>query len=243
MNCQESPELLALYCDGELDALRAASVERHLHACTACATRHDAFLGLRADIRENVVYHTAPPGLRRRVSSPEVHVLRRSAILAGAAMGCAATVLALVLASVTIDYRETSSVRHQAVARHVDATLADRLVAVASEDRHTVKPWLTARLDFAPPVKDLAGEGFALVGARVDALDGRDVAALVYRYRDHRIGVFVRPRDGRDTEPELLAERGFNVVQVRRGRMEWWVVSDLNAPQLRDFAAALARDG
>jgi anti-sigma factor RsiW len=88
----------------------------------------------------------------------------------------------------------------------------------------------------------LAGEGYPLLGGRVDTLDGHDVAALVYGYRDHRIGVFVRPHAGFDVLPETTVERGFNVVHTRRNRMEWWVVSDLNAPQLREFAASLARD-
>jgi anti-sigma factor RsiW len=243
MNCNESLALMQLYGDGELDALRASAVERHVHACEGCAAKHAAFVELRSDIRAHAQYYAAPPRLRARVApKPRERVRRIPGWLAGAAMGCAATVLAFVLGSAAIDRFEESSTARQTVASHVAATLRDRLVVVASSDRHTVKPWLTAHLDYAAPVKDLAAEGFPLLGGRVDKLDGRDVAVLVYGYRNHRIGVFVRPHAGFDVLPEVTVERGFNVVHARHDRMEWWAVSDLAAPQLRDFVAELMRD-
>ena len=242
MNCNESLALMQLYGDGELDALRAANVERHVHSCEACAAKRAAFVELRDDIRAHAQYYTAPPRLRARVAPKAERVRRLPGWIAGAAMGCAVTVLAFVLGSVAIDSLEESSTARQTLASHVGATLRDRLVVVASSDQHTVKPWLTAHLDFAPPVKDLAAEGFPLLGGRVDTLDGHDVAVLVYGYRNHRIGVFVRPHAGFDVLPEVTVERGFNVVHARRNRMEWWAVSDLNAPQLRDLVAELMRD-
>jgi len=244
MNCHESMTLLPAYGDGELDALRTASVERHLVTCAACAASRDAFGELRTSIRANVPYYTAPDTLRERLAAraEAAPAPRRRAVLVGAAMGCAATILAWLVGTAVLDRVEAGSAVRQVVASHVGATLGDRLVVVASSDRHTVKPWLTAHLDYAPPVKDLAGEGFPLEGGRVDTLEGRDVAALVYRYREHRIGVFVRPHAGFDVLPETTVERGFNVVHARRSHMEWWVVSDLNAPQLRELTASLARD-
>jgi anti-sigma factor (TIGR02949 family) len=242
MNCNESAALLQLYGDGELDAQRAAAVERHVHSCEGCAAKHSAFVELRDDIRAQAQYYTAPPRLRARVAPKVERVRRIPGWFAGAAMGCAATILAFILGSAAIDRFEDSSTVRQTVASHVQATLRDRLVVVASSDRHTVKPWLTAHLDYAAPVKDMAAEGFPLLGGRVDTLDGRDVAVLVYGYRDHRIGVYVRPHAGFDVLPEVTVERGFNVVHARRNRMEWWAVSDLSAPQLRDFVAELMRE-
>jgi len=244
MNCHESTTLLPSYGDGELDALRTASVERHLLTCGACAARRDGFGELRTSIRACAPYYTAPDRLRERFAQVEAlpPVPRRRTLLAGAALGCAATILAWLAGTAMLDRVESGIAVRQVVASHVGATLGDRLVVVASSDRHTVKPWLTSHLDYAPPVKDLAGEGFPLEGGRVDTLEGRDVAALVYRYRDHRIGVFVRPHAGFDVLPETTVERGFNVVHARRAHMDWWVVSDLNAPQLRELTSSLARD-
>jgi len=244
MNCHEARVLLPAYGDGELDPLRTADFERHLSACAECTAGLDAFHALRRKIRAHAPYHAAPAALRERIERiGKAHAepaRPRRTFFAGLALGCAATVLAWFVTTAAIDRIDGSAFERAVVATHVHATLGDRLVTVASSDRHTVKPWLTARLDYAPPVKDMASEGFPLLGGRIDTLDNRAVAALVYGYRDHRIGVFVRPHDGADLPAEMGVVRGFNVAHLRRGGMEWWAVSDLNAEQLRGLVTSLA---
>jgi anti-sigma factor RsiW len=129
------------------------------------------------------------------------------------------------------------------VADHVRSTLASHLVDVETSDRHTVKPWFNGRIDFAPPVVDLAARGFALVGGRVDYLDGRVVAALVYRRNKHVINVFVRPEPRGLRLPSLGRPRdGYSVVRWSEGGLEFWAVSDVEPHELetlkREFIAA-----
>src|SRR5207245_6808084 len=104
---------------------------------------------------------------------------------------------------------------------HVRASLNDHLIEVASSDRHTVKPWLSARLDYSPPVQDLANEGFTLIGGRLDYLERRPVATLVYRYRQHTIDVFVRPETSPAPTSARRCVRGFKAARARRPSLDW----------------------
>jgi anti-sigma factor RsiW len=127
----------------------------------------------------------------------------------------------------------------EAVRIHVQAGLADRRIEVASSDRHTVKPWLSARLDFSPPVNDLKDEGFELAGGRIEVLRGRRVAILVYRHRLHFIDVFVQPLpSGAPAHSGSL--RGFHLAHAMGDGMDFLAVSDVDAAVLQDFVARLA---
>jgi anti-sigma factor RsiW len=122
--------------------------------------------------------------------------------------------------------------------------MADHLTDLATSDRHTVKPWLSNRLDFAPPVPDLSSEGFHLVGGRLDYLHGKPVAAVVYQLRRHIINVFISPAQDASvsSNPQERTERGYNTVRFVAGTMNYWIVSDVNAQDLRKLAELLSRD-
>jgi anti-sigma factor RsiW len=128
------------------------------------------------------------------------------------------------------------------VSAHVRSLMAEHLTDVASSDRHTVKPWFNGKLDFSPEVKDLAGDGYPLVGGRLDYIGRRSVAALVYQRGNHPINVFIWPepdaRGGGDGESSI---RGYNVIRWRRSAMRYWAVSDLNPTELRELARDLQR--
>ena len=148
------------------------------------------------------------------------------------------------MASAIIDARSRDDLVAEVTTAHVRATLGQHTVEVASSDQHTVKPWLSARLDYSPPVRDMAASGFVLAGGRLDYLDGRHVATLVYRYRDHVVDVFVRPLTtaARSPDTPLRSLRGFNVARASGPAFEWIAVSDVNAEALSAFVAALARE-
>ena len=253
MNCNDAATLIAAYADGEADRLQRHSIEKHLLGCTHCAAKHQDLLALRARIRAEVPHYSAPAALRARVlvslDTARRPVPARSRLsfdrwrwLSGGALaGCAATVLAWIIGTAVIDWRVNEDVAVEAVTSHVRATLGNHLIQVASSDQHTVKPWLSARLDYSPPVPDLQQEGFALTGGRVDYLDGRPVATLVYRIRDHNIDVFVRPESARTPPTALRTVRGFNVAHATGSGMDWLGVSDVSADVLTSFVQRLAR--
>ena len=114
--------------------------------------------------------------------------------------------------------------------------MADHLTDIASSDRHTVKPWFNGRIDVAPPVNDFTARGFPLIGGRLDYLDRRPVAALVYRRSQHVINLFVWPAGGdAPAQAGPASLNGFNMRQWTDGSMRFWAVSDLNAADLAAF--------
>ena len=263
--CGEDGAKLETWLDGELGWLSAWRVRRHVAACSHCSALASRMRAELARRRSELPRHVAPAALVARLSErfgpaaaapPTVRGFdgpRRRWLLAGAAAGSLATLATTSAIRLVSSRRADDRLVATAVNAHVRATLGDALVQVASEDRHTVKPWLSARLDYAPPVLtgvsaaalDASGAGdeggapCRLVGARIDELAGRRVAALVYRYRDHVVDVFVWPDDGgRDDSTSI---RGFNVRPGRGHGMRWLAVSDVNNAVLDALVTELTR--
>src|SRR5437870_4083090 len=254
MNCKQAETLVAAYVDGEVDGLRSYSIKKHLLGCAGCTARQHSILALRARIRAEVPYFVASPALHARVRAV-VGTLRVSVrpqsrpkgdrwrwLTGGMLAGCTASVFAWMLGTTVLAWHANEDFAVAAVAAHTRATLGDHLIEVASSDRHTVKPWLSARLDYSPPVQDLANEGFTLIGGRLDYLERRNVATLVYRYREHTIDVFVRPETSPERTPALRSVRGFNVARASGPSMAWVAVSDAEPAVLSAFVQRLSRE-
>ena len=124
----------------------------------------------------------------------------------------------------------------QLIAGHVRSLMANHLTDVASSDQHTVKPWLDAKLDFAPAVVDLSNEGFPLIGGRLDYLDNRAVAALIYQRRKHFINLFVWPAPPDETRtPKTITRQGYQLLHWVESDLNYWAVSDINEKELHEF--------
>jgi anti-sigma factor RsiW len=226
--------------DGELDAAEAADLAEHRAHCAACQQAYTALAAVRDAMRAPELYEGAPPSLRRFVgtlaSPAPARVASRLAWwrrpVAGFGLGAvlAAALLLLVVRPVPPEMVD------RVVDDHVRALQPGHLEDVESTDRHTVKPWFEGRIDFAPPVKDLAAQQFPLIGGRLDALDGRTIAALVYRHGAHPIDLLVWPSAGAaDTAPTTATRQGFTVVHWTERDMTYWAVADIDRAQLEEF--------
>jgi len=249
MNCQEIHPLLHAYIDGELDLPHALEVERHVGACPACAAAIGSWQALHSALRDHEVAYRAPGQLRSRLfagtTKPPLETRQaknRQPFWQWLALGATAiAALALLLQPFAPATRDR--LIDEAVAGHIRSLMAEHLTDVASSDRHTVKPWFNGRLDFSPDVRDFAAQGFPLVGGRLDYLDGRAVAALVYRRDKHPINVFVWPLAAETTPPPPAsqARRGYTVVMREQGGLRYCLVSDVNPKELEEFADLLGK--
>ena len=201
---------------------------------------------LSAAIRDKADYHVAPEPLieavRASLPSSNEDGVAGSRIRFWFIQSAALAGVAFITWAATMGYlrpNEDERIAGEVLASHVRATLGNRPIEVASSDQHTVKPWLSGRLPFSPPVADHSGQGFELRGARLDHVDGRPVAVLVYARRLHLIDVYVRPAQTRGAE-RSLTRHGFNLEHFSSGEMDYWLLSDLNRNELRDFARLLA---
>jgi anti-sigma factor RsiW len=197
---------------------------------------------LSAAIKKHATYHQAPDLLRKRVERSVRTAGKSPGRLSGwrPLMGAvaASVVLSLTLSTLIVHHVQGDKLEAHILASHVRSLQVDHLTDVASSDQHTVKPWFAGKIDFSPPVRDLREQGFPLEGGRLDYLDGRTVAALVYKRHQHVINVFVWP-DSASAAEHLGSRDGFNVLHWSDDGFAYWAVSDLNATELREFAQLL----
>lgn len=236
MDACESLLLIQAEFDGELDAAEAASALRHREGCAQCRAAYADLQSTRALIAD-APYHRAPENLRRSLIAGlgAAAPARRRALAwwrEGASFVLGAAVAAGIALFVLAPAQQ--NLLDAVVSSHIRALQPGHLEDLVSTDRHTVKPWFDGRLDFAPPVKDLASAGFPLIGGRLDYLDDHAAAALVYRRDRHLIDLYVWPGQG-TTAPVLSMRNGYNAVHWSEDGMIFWAVSDLEAGQLRDF--------
>jgi anti-sigma factor RsiW len=244
MNCQQAKPLIDAYADGELDAAGILELEKHIHDCPACALAWRNAQTLKKSLKQDALFFTAPMELRRRVQAElrlQVETKSRWSFwnwnwLTAVTTGFATICLALLL---TITLNRPSSQQRLAqeiVSSNIRSLMANHMLDVVSTDQHTVKPWFNGKLDFSPPVKDLAAQDFPLVGGRLDYIGGHSVAALIFHRNKHVINLFIWPAQEKNLKPaSLMPIQGYNVIHWSEADMTFWAVSDLNEKELMEF--------
>jgi anti-sigma factor RsiW len=239
MNCREVEPLLGAYLDGELDLLHSLDIDAHLGDCARCSRAIEELKQLELAVSAMPRYR-ASKQLRGRLARsaaagyPAAHQAANArwlALAAGLLLGAVA-----VWKFAPVADHASGRMESEIVENHIRSLLADHLVDVHSGDRQTIQPWFSGKLDYAPEVEDISAHGFRLLGGRLDYLDGRAVAALVYQRAQHIINVFVWPARGQpDRGPRAHSVEGYQAVSWRAKGMNWWAVSDLNAAGLEEL--------
>lgn len=244
MNCRDMRLLLHAYLDDELGAADSLAVARHLAGCADCMQRLHALAQSRDDLRKADLYRPAPAALRARIEAglPRATVVprapRRGWSMALAALA-ASFVIAVVFAgwqTLRLQRRGSDALVAEAVSDHVRSLLPGHLIDVQTSSEHTVKPWFDGRVDFSPQVKDLSAQGFELAGGRLDVLDGKQVAALVYKRHLHTINLFQWPAKGTAAPPQT--RDGYHVLEWNDEGLRFVAVSSVAESDLQAFQRA-----
>jgi anti-sigma factor RsiW len=241
MTCDEARVLMHALIDGELDAGHAREVEAHIADCADCAARLREFQDLRDATASASLRYTAPASLHGKIEAglpaSRGRAPNRRAVIKGFAFGAGLSALAasgVLVMVVRTDDRQR--ILGEVVSAHLRSLQAQHLIDVQSSDQHTVKPWFNGRLDLAPPVVDLTAQGFTLLGGRLDTLDAKPVAVIVYRRRVHIINLFCAPAPGSASRAAVIESlHGYNVRHWSENGLSLWAVSDLNADELSEF--------
>jgi anti-sigma factor RsiW len=201
MACKDTSDLLHALLDGELDAGNARKMEAHVATCLRCESDLRAYRWMRRSMAAASMSYQAPAGLRRRLAgpprvatsaAPSTNGSARRYTLRGFAMGgILSSAIAACLMLFVVQNQADQRIVGDAISAHLRAVQGQHLMDVVSTDEQAVKPWFNGRLDTAPPVIDLRALGCALVGGRIDYVNGAPVAAIVYRRGDHVINLFV----------------------------------------------------
>jgi anti-sigma factor RsiW len=249
----EAQALMHAALDGELDAVTQLRFDAHVAACAGCTTDYAHLKALSSAIRNQATRHGAPAELRAALmralpseneAAPAAKVIPVPRWFRPAGAGFAVGAALAASLAILIDTRGADTMLADSiVTAHIRALQPGHLTDVQISDQHQVKPWFDGKIDFAPPVKELGDQGFDLVGGRLDYIDGRPAAVVVYRRKLHMIDLFVT-RTGRDVgHPDGIpaahgTPSGYNVVSWSDGGQNYWAISDLNRNELGDFAKA-----
>jgi anti-sigma factor RsiW len=231
--------------DGELDAGHAREVETHLETCPRCPKQLNAYRLMHEAMTSSQLRFTAPVSLRRRIEAAlpaprpaarPVSLASRRSMFKGFAMGTALSAMAATLVIGVIGPDRDQRVLGEVLSAHVRSLQGEHLTDVQTSNQHTVKPWFNGKVDIAPPVVDLTAQGFTLLGGRLDYIDGKAVASIVYRRRTHVVNLFVAQGGASEGHgARLKTMQGFNIQRWSARGLEFFAISDINAEELQEF--------
>jgi anti-sigma factor RsiW len=247
MNCEDILTLLDAYFDNELDLAKTVAIEEHLGTCANCRSQYELRVALRSRLTDPDLCYAAPNDfadqIRKRLalsSRPTRKILSFPATAwIPAAVAAAAVFGAFLYANIQrILPAEASSFVAEVASDHIRSLIGTHLIDVESSDQHTVKPWFAGKVDFSPPVRDFADQGFKLVGGRLDYVKGQNVAVLVYRFKNHYVSLFIcRERNSEAASKQKSFDyQGYNLVYWNANGLDCWAVSDAATGALLEFA-------
>ena len=215
MTCEEANILLHALIDGELDAGHAREVEAHIVTCPAAPPRlpNSRSCTKRSPARPALHRPAAAPAHRRQIAAPDASADRAGARRSRALRSAPGQRDRCVRLAADGDAR-----RRRTAHSGRGGVGASALAAGAASDRCAVERpahgeavvQRQARRRPAGGGPDRAG--FTLLGGRLDYVDAKPVAAIVYRRRVHIVDLFCAPTPGSENHAAKTESlQGFNM--------------------------------
>ncbi len=248
MSCEEIRKQVDARLHGELSEAETQRFDDHLVGCAECRGLLERRTALRETLKREMGSFEAPADLRKllvtaaRDAQVEVRAIRPIRPSAAWWIGVAAALAIVAIGSWQLGARRSDGALMSEVVleSHVRSLLGQHLTDVTSTDQHTVKPWFNGKLDFSPPVSDFVGQGYPLLGGRLEYLGGKQVAALVYERRKHLINVFLWPTAAGNSAGRASGSmNGYHLLHWTRPDFTYWIVSDLGEAELEEFSGLL----
>lgn len=245
MDCNHVKRLLPVYIDNELSAVESLDVDQHLHDCSSCKREYTRHLALHHAVTHRATYHQAPAQLltnvretldMNRTAAPTASTKPSAKYWNWLPLGAAFASLLTIGIGLKLYFQpanEVTQLSQEMVAGYARSMITNHTTDVASSDRHTVKPWFNGKLNYAPMVLDLTGQGFPLVGGRLDYIAEQPVAVMVYRHRQHLINLFCWPATRTNLTPiSPTTQQGYHLIFWTHAGMSYGLISDLNLADL-----------
>jgi anti-sigma factor RsiW len=261
VQCAESLRVQA-YFDGEVDALSAAEIERHIEHCAECRALLQDLGKVRSALRDGITYVAAPQALRTQIlqaldqeddaqaspaparpkqrQAPQSRAWRGRSFWTGAFSGIGGAALAATIAFFVV-MPVVSPLSNELVNAHVRSLMPAHLIDVVSTDKHTVKPWFAGHADVSPVVSDFESQGYRLVGGRADYIEHQRSAVVVYQHGAHVINVFTWAAGGR--LPSNTTRSGYHLAFWQQGDIQYCAVSDTGWDELLGLVRLLREQG
>lgn len=247
MNCSDIEYLIHAYIDGELDLIKSLEVETHIKKCSICSESYKNLQALQVAIGK--LYYKPSEDFHKRIKKLSVQKVNEKNILKTIFsrhwIAIAASLLIFSLSSFTLAYflsirSANELLKQEIVTSHIHSLMVSHLTDVPSSDQHTVKPWFSGKLDFSPPVQDFSKEGFSIIGGRLDYINNRSVAAIVYQRHQHIINLFIWPNSTSNYENQRFEiHQGFNLIYWTKSGNNYFCISDLNKTELQELVNLL----
>jgi anti-sigma factor RsiW len=243
LSCKFLQGSLNGYFDRELDSVQAAEAELHLETCAECRRSLREVTALHFSLQNSDLYERATPQLYtaiRKQLKLDVPSQRNfqffprprfwAPVFATLGVALAVFVLLFLFKPDTNDGRITAEL----IDAHMRSLQPGHLTDVQSSEQLT--PWFEGKLKFAPPLSDRSDQGFALVGARLDVIDGDQIPVVVYSRGQHLINVFVWPYNEKELRfGSTGSKREYNWVMWSQGNVAFCAVSDASISSLQEL--------